>query len=42
MTTAIDFTKPARLLKTSPGMYRHDGDRSFGCRSTDRGAKSLG
>lgn len=27
MTTAIDFTKPARLLKTPPGMYRHDGDR---------------
>ncbi len=27
MTAAIDFTKPARLLKTKPGMYRHDGDR---------------
>jgi hypothetical protein len=27
MTTAIDFTKPARLLKTPLGMYRHDGDR---------------
>ena len=27
MTAAIDFTKPARLLKTPPGMYRHDGDR---------------
>ena len=27
MTTSIDFTKPARLLKTPPGMYRHDGDR---------------
>lgn len=23
MTTAIDFTKPARLLKATPGMYRH-------------------
>jgi len=27
MTAALDFTKPARLRKAAPGMYRHDGDR---------------
>ncbi len=29
MTAAIDFTKNAKLLKAPPGMYRHDGDRSY-------------
>lgn len=27
MTAAIDFTKNAKLMKATPGMYRHDGDR---------------
>ena len=27
MTAALDFTKPTRLRKAPPGMYRHDGDR---------------
>ncbi len=30
MATQIDLTKPAKLLKAKPGLYRHDGDR-FPC-----------
>ena len=30
MTLTIDFTKPARLLKATPGMYRHTDTKFAG------------
>ena len=30
MTLTIDFTKPARLLKAAPGMYRHTDTKFAG------------